>query len=514
MTEGLTVFRRTQLRALLCATAVTGSLLCAPGAVQAAPRPPNPSDAQLDAARSAKASLAHTVGVLSGQIVQAQSALRSLDAKLALAEQKVAFALFKLDKAKTQAAQAQAEVTSAQKGVETARAKLTDYVHDSYVSPSIGSSTAGLLSASDPSALLQGGDYRNYVSSRHLDAMSGLDRATVAKSNAEAKAKSLVALQQQLTLAAAAAQQAAQQAYANQKAQAAQLRAREVSYRQQLIAAQTQLATLNGQRATFIAYQQEQARIAAERARQAALARARAAAAAAQAREEQERQQRAERERQQQQEQQEREQQEQNNSGNNNSGNNNSGNNNSGNNNSGNNNSGSTGGNNNGGNNNPPPPPPPPPPPASTGSWTSSKGQAAAGRALSKLGVPYAWAGGGYDGPTWGVDSPGTEGAHDSGVFGFDCSGLTMYAWSPQGLYMDHFAASQYYAGSVHPQPGQFLPGDLLFWSDGGLGAIHHVALYIGGGNVVHAPHSGDVVRVTPWDQVSSGFIGATRPLS
>ncbi|MDQ1745729.1 MAG: peptidoglycan DL-endopeptidase RipA, partial [Pseudonocardiales bacterium] len=128
--------------------------------------------------------------------------------------------------------------------------------------------------------------------------------------------------------------------------------------------------------------------------------------------------------------------------------------------------------------------------------------------------TPYAWAGGGYNGPGWGVDSPGTDGAHDSQVFGFDCSGLTMYAWAPQGIYMDHYAASQYYSGSVHPTPGNFLPGDLLFWSDGGIGAIHHVALYIGGGNVVQAPNSGDVVKVTPWDQVAYGYIGATRPLT
>jgi cell wall-associated NlpC family hydrolase len=499
-TEGLTVYRRAQLRALLCAAAVTGSLLCAPGAVLAAPTPPpNPSDAQLGAARSAKASLAHTVGVLSGQIVQAQAALRSLDAKLALAEQKFAFAIFKLDKAKFQAGQAQAEVVSAQKGVVTARVKLTNYVHDSYVSPALGSSTAGLLSASDPQALLQGGDYRTYVSSRHLDAMSGLDRATVAKSNAEAKAKSLVALQQQLTADAAAAQREAQQAYANQKAQAAELRTREAGYQRQLLAAQTQLAELNGQRAKFVAYQQEQARIAAERARQAALARARAAAAAAaaaaQAREEQARQQRAEQQRQREQEQQ---QERENAGGGSNNGGNNSGGNNS-------------GGNNSGGGYTPPPPPPPA---ASTGSWTASKGQAAANRALSQLGVPYSWAGGNYDGPTWGVDSPGTAGANDSKVFGFDCSGLAMYAWSPHGLYLDHFAASQYYAGSVHPQPGQFMPGDLLFWSEGGIGAIHHMALYIGGGNVVHAPRSGDVVRVAPWDQMSASYLGATRPLT
>jgi cell wall-associated NlpC family hydrolase len=461
------------LRALLCATAVTASLLCAGGPAQAAPRPPNPSDAQLDAARAAKASLANTVGVLSGQIVQAQAQLRSLSAKVELAEQRFTFAIFKLKKAQVQASQAQSDVASAQKGIDTARAHLTQYVHDSYVSSTIGSATVGLLSATDPSALLQGGDYRNYVSSRRLDVMSSLDRATVAKSNAEAKAKALVALQQQLAAEAAAAQRAAQQAYANQKAQAAQLRIQEASFQRQLVAAQTQLAILNGQRAKFLAYQREQARIAAERARQAALARARAEAAAAQARAQARAEARREAERKRQQQQQQE-------------------------------NTSSSGSSDSGGYI----------PQPSSGGWTASKGRAAANRALSRLGTPYAWAGGDYDGATWGTDSPGTEGAHDSQVFGFDCSGLTMYAWAPQGSYLDHFAASQYYAGSFHPQPGQFMPGDLLFWSDGGIGAIHHVALYIGGGNVVQAPHSGDVVRVTPWDQVSYGYIGATRPLS
>jgi chromosome segregation ATPase len=365
------------------------SLLVATGPVHATPRPPNPTDAQLNAARAAKASLANTVGVLSGQIVQAQAQLRSLNAKVELAEQRFAFAIFKLQKAKTQAAQAQTEVVSAQQGIDTARANLTHYVHDSYVNSSMGSATVGLLSATDPNALLQGGDYRNYVSSRHLDVMSSLDRATVAKSNAEAKAKSLVALQQQLAAEAAAAQRAAQQAYANQKAQAAQLQIQAASYQRQLVAAQTQLATLNGQRAKFLAYQREQARIAAERARQAALARARAEAAAARAREEA--RQEAERQRRAQQQQQQS-----------------------------NNNDNSGGSTDSGGGGYIPAPP------ASSGSWTASKGRAAANRALARLGTPYAWAGGNYSGPTWGVDSPGTDGAHDSQVFGFDCSGLVM----------------------------------------------------------------------------------------
>jgi cell wall-associated NlpC family hydrolase len=113
------------------------------------------------------------------------------------------------------------------------------------------------------------------------------------------------------------------------------------------------------------------------------------------------------------------------------------------------------------------------------------------------------------------VDSPGTDGWNDSSVYGFDCSGLALYAWAPQGIYLPHFAASQYFvAGSYHPSPGEFLPGDLLFWSTGGADGIHHVAIYIGNGNVVQAPNSGDVVKVTPWDQVSWGYYGATRPLS
>ena len=498
-------------RALLCALAVTtslvfASLMSAADPARATPRPPNPTDAQLDAARTAKASLAHTVGVLSGQLVQAQAQLRSLNAKVALAEQRFSFAIFKLNKAKAQAAQAQADVASAQQDIETARARLTNYVHDSYVSPAMGSATVGLLSASDPTALLQSGDYRTYVSSRHLDVMSGLDRATVAKSNAEAKAKSLVRLQQQLAAEAADAQRAAQQAYANQQAQAAQLRSQEASVQRQLVAAQTKLATLNGQRAKFLAYQREQARIAAERARQAALARARAAAAAERAREaaREEARREAERERRARQRQQQGSNTDRGSSGGSSNGGSSSGGSSSGGSNSGGSNSGGSSG---GGYT-------PPPSSGSSGGWTASKGRAAANRALSRLGTPYAWAGGNYNGPTWGTDSPGTEGAHDSQVFGFDCSGLTMYAWAPQGIYMDHFAASQYYAGSVHPQPGQFMPGDLLFWSDSGISAIHHVAMYIGGGNVVQAPQSGDVVKVTPWDQVTYGFIGATRPLT
>ena len=68
---------------------------------------------------------------------------------------------------------------------------------------------------------------------------------------------------------------------------------------------------------------------------------------------------------------------------------------------------------------------------------------------------------------------------------------------------------------SVHPAPDALLPGDLVFWSsDGTAAGIHHVAIYVGDGNVIQAPESGDIVRITPLGAVSSGYFGATRPLT
>lgn len=150
--------------------------------------------------------------------------------------------------------------------------------------------------------------------------------------------------------------------------------------------------------------------------------------------------------------------------------------------------------------------------PAST-HWTPAMGQTAAYRALRWIGTPYAWAGGGAAGPSKGVCAAGS--AHnDCHITGFDCSGLAMFAWAPYEPFA-HFAATQYGAGKVHPGVADLLPGDLVFWSNGKSAAgIHHVAVYVGDGNVVQAPQSGDIVRVTPLGRVSSGYFGATRPLT
>jgi cell wall-associated NlpC family hydrolase len=105
---------------------------------------------------------------------------------------------------------------------------------------------------------------------------------------------------------------------------------------------------------------------------------------------------------------------------------------------------------------------------------------------------------------------------NDPHVYGFDCSGLTMYALAPYLRGLDHDAAKQYTeVGRWHPALDALEPGDLVFWShDGTIDGIGHVAVYIGAGQVVQAPQSGDHIRVTPIYQVESGDMGATRPLT
>lgn len=152
--------------------------------------------------------------------------------------------------------------------------------------------------------------------------------------------------------------------------------------------------------------------------------------------------------------------------------------------------------------------------PVRIGNWTPERGRVIAQRALAWVGWPYSFAAGNAAGPTFGV-AVDEASRNDGSVRGFDCSGLVLFALAPWKR-VDHFAASQYLqAGSMHPSLKSLLPGDLIFWSkDGTVGGVGHVAVYIGGGNVVQAPQSGQLVTVTRIDQVEPGTIGTTRPLT
>jgi cell wall-associated NlpC family hydrolase len=453
--------RRSRAVAALAAALTAGTLFTVvPGGPAHADPPPNPSDTQIQQAQGLKDSLANQVGTLSAQIATMQAQLAQLQAKQELAEQKLAYALQKLERAKEQATAARAQVDAAQQQVHNAQQEFVAYAQAAYMSGQVGGTTESLLTAQDPNALLQQGALQQYQASHQVGAIDNLQRANVAKSNADALARRAVVAQKQATDAATQAKQDADAAVLAARAQQQQLQSSLSSTQSRLDNARQQLATLNGERQRYLTWRAEQIRIAQEKARQERLARERAEALA--------------RER-------AREQQQQHNGG------------------------GGSGG---GGVSTGPAPTP------SGGGWTAARGRTAVSRAEHYLGCMYAWAGGNASGPTYGVCA-GDGAFNDCHVVGFDCSGLVMYAWGPY-ISLDHYAATQYtQAGSYHPSTGNLMPGDLVFWSsDGTIGGIHHVAIYIGDGNVIQAPESGSVIQITPLGQVSWGYFGATRPLT
>lgn len=79
----------------------------------------------------------------------------------------------------------------------------------------------------------------------------------------------------------------------------------------------------------------------------------------------------------------------------------------------------------------------------------------------------------------------------------WDCSGLTMGAWAQAGVDLPHYSAAQY-EQIRHIQEDDLRPGDLIFWATdpNDPATIHHVALYIGNGQMVHAPRTGKPVQI------------------
>lgn len=118
-------------------------------------------------------------------------------------------------------------------------------------------------------------------------------------------------------------------------------------------------------------------------------------------------------------------------------------------------------------------------------------------RALSQLGVPYAWGGGNAYGPTRGIRDGGVADRYgDYNKTGFDCSGLMMYAFAGIGISLQHYTGYQYNDKHGTKVPlSQMKRGDMIFY---GANASQHVAMYLGGGQMVEAPQSGSVVKISP----------------
>lgn len=124
---------------------------------------------------------------------------------------------------------------------------------------------------------------------------------------------------------------------------------------------------------------------------------------------------------------------------------------------------------------------------------TNTLGGEAVALAYRFLGVPYVWGGG----------SPA----------GFDCSGLMMYVYGQLGIKLGHYTGFQYYEGRRVP-PDQLQPGDLVFFHANASGVPGHEGMYIGNGSFIHAPQTGDVVRISSLFETryALSYVGAVRP--
>lgn len=149
-------------------------------------------------------------------------------------------------------------------------------------------------------------------------------------------------------------------------------------------------------------------------------------------------------------------------------------------------------------------------PPAGSSGTAANSGQAATAlkAAQQMLGKPYSWGGGSASGPTKGTCcSP--NGRSGASIIGFDCSGLTLYAYAKAGISLPRTAAAQY-AASEPVKPEDMRPGDLVFYGSSA-SSIHHVGMYVGGGWIIDAPRPGTEVRYDPMDTMSDLFAVA-RP--
>ena len=124
---------------------------------------------------------------------------------------------------------------------------------------------------------------------------------------------------------------------------------------------------------------------------------------------------------------------------------------------------------------------------------TNTLGGQAVALAYRFLGVPY----------VWGGESPS----------GFDCSGLTMYVYGQLGIKLGHYTGFQYYAG-LRVTRDQLEPGDLVFFHANSAGVPQHEGMYIGNGSFIHAPHTGDVVKISSLfdTRYALAYLGAVRP--
>ncbi|MFE9576636.1 NlpC/P60 family protein [Nocardia sp. NPDC006044] len=420
------------------------------------PAPPNPSDGEIAGAGAQVDAGVTEVGGLINQVAVVDQQLQQLDSEVARKREEVNKALVDLQNARDAAdaaaavvEQTQRELADAGTKVGAARRNFDQFATQAYTRPAAESMVV-YLAAATPAAALDQAQLLALVSKNQQQVLDRLRRAQIDQGNKNSSARQA---KSDADAAAAAAEQAkrdAEQAVVAAKAALDQQTVQRDNLQRQRQDAQNRLdfarqnvAGLQGQRDAYLNWEQQR------KAEEAAV-RAAAAAAAARAAADQNAQGRA----------------------------------------------GQLGD----GKRphtqmeNSPPPRRGTPRPSLPSVSGSAAIETVVDRAMSQLGVIYAWGGGDEDGPTYGIHDGGVADSYgDYNKIGFDCSGLMIYAFAGIGVSLPHYSGYQYNAGTRVPVD-QRARGDMLFW---GANASEHVALYLGNGQMIEAPESGEVVRVT-----------------
>lgn len=123
---------------------------------------------------------------------------------------------------------------------------------------------------------------------------------------------------------------------------------------------------------------------------------------------------------------------------------------------------------------------------------TSSRDTDIVNTAKKYLGMPY----------VYGAAGPNS----------FDCSGLTMYVYAKFGINLPHNSLAQSQIGQYVPQ-SQLQPGDLVFFATDGTGKVSHVGIYVGSGNFIQAPRTGETVKISSMTNsyYASKYVSARR---
>ncbi|HEX4698641.1 MAG TPA: C40 family peptidase [Actinomycetes bacterium] len=424
-----------------------------------------PSQAQVDASKSAAASTAGRVGQIEGQLAAATARADRLATEAEQAVEAYNGAQVRLQEAQSAAVQAQQEAAAARTKVGQARAELGRFAAAAYRS---GGDLGGLTSfflARNPSDLMSRAAALQSIGNSRRAALESFRSAQAYAVVLDKRAAALVERRQQVAEQVARAKTAAEARLAAQEQSVGQIAAQRKSLVRQLAAARHTTVQLEQARQAGLARQRaEAARREAERRAREAAARAEAQrqAAAAKAAEDARA---AEAQRARDQAAQQAQQSSSDSSGS-----------------SGDSSGGGGGGGGGGG--------APSGPPSGYSAGSASGAAAAVAYARSQLGKPYQWA----------ADGPAT----------FDCSGLTMRAWEQGGVYLPHYSVAQY-EQAQKIAISDLQPGDLVFFaSSSDYHSIYHVALYVGGGEMIEAPYTGADVRISSiW---RSSLFGAARP--